>query len=51
MHAYTVNSDERDSVSVVSLRTPMPLAFSGKPSAIGAPSCCCPCSSTPNAVP
>ena len=37
MHAYTVDSDERDSVSVVFLRSPMPL-FSGRPSAIGAPS-------------
>ena len=38
MHAQTVDSDERASVSVVFLRSPMALASSSRPSAIGAPS-------------
>ena len=38
MHAQTVDSDERVSVSVISLRSPTPLASSGRPSSTGAPS-------------
>ena len=38
VHASTVARGERDSVSVVFLESPMPLASSGRPSATGAPS-------------
>ena len=52
MHACAVVRDERDSVSVVFLRSPMPLASSGRPSAIGAPSVeALVVDSDPNAVP